>query len=302
LVVQRAGYATEEALKVKHARNETLLRRSLEQDGASVHNLVHLAHALGATGRAQDGEELVSRAIELEKGEGEGTRTTLLAELHVLRSMFRVVLLNGFGAERDVEAAARLWPEWAVPHSLLAEAKLQAGDDAGAWEAVGRARAAQFLGSTAGISVRLIQSNLEWTTGLLLLEEKRSEEAATHFRRALEIKPTNLAARLRFGQFLLDDGQFDAAREVLEPAGEDQAALAHFVDVASAIALARAMTGDMDGAAACLAPLLDIFTTELDGAEDVGAAELAAAALQAGHASASRNLLTLFERTLAPAA
>jgi tetratricopeptide (TPR) repeat protein len=300
LVIVHTGYASPDLLRQKHARNEALLRKSMETNGESVHNLVHLAHAVGATGRIKEAEGFVNQALDVERAER--NRPQFLAELHAFRAMLRTSLAQSFAASHDLEQAISLWPEWGVPYGMLAELRMQQEDLTGAWEAIERARGTEYPPSSVGMNVRRAQSRLEWTLGCLLFQQERIPEAISSCRRSLETDPTYLAARLRLGQLLLDAEDFAAAREVLEPAGEDEAAVSYFVDVASAISLARAMTGDMAGAAACLSPLLDIFADQLGGAQDVGPVELAAAALQTGFAAASRNLLTLFEKTLAVAA
>jgi hypothetical protein len=124
------------------------------------------------------------------------------------------------------------------------------------------------------------------------------DQMVAFLRAKLRLDPSNLNARLQLGQILLDGGDFVAAREVLEPAGVDEFAVEQFIDIASSIGVARALTGDRAGAGACFGPLLHLFSAELDGAQHVDLLELAAVLRQAGYATAARNLLVLSEKTL----
>jgi hypothetical protein len=124
------------------------------------------------------------------------------------------------------------------------------------------------------------------------------DQMVAFLRAKLRLDPSNLNARLQLGQILLDVGDFVAAREVLEPAGVDEFAVEQFIDIASSIGVARALTGDRAGAGACFGPLLHLFSAELDGAQHVDLLELAAVLRQAGYATAARNLLVLSEKTL----
>jgi hypothetical protein len=128
------------------------------------------------------------------------------------------------------------------------------------------------------------------------------DQMVAFLRAKLRLDPSNLGARLQLGQILLDGGDFVAAREVLEPAGVDEFAVEQFIDIASSIGVARALTGDRAGAGACFGPLLHLFSAELDGAQHVDLLELAAVLRQAGYATAARNLLVLSEKTLPQAA
>jgi tetratricopeptide (TPR) repeat protein len=300
MAIVHTGYASPEMLRRKHARNEALLRKSLQDNGVSVHHLVHLAHAVGGTGRLQEGEAFITQAIEVQAAAGD--RPQLLAELYTFRARFRASLSNRFGAVRDLEQAIALWPGWGLAPGMLAQLLLEGDDEAGALEHVHLARTGTYPVSEVALPVRRMHADMECAAGNVHLRRDERDPAIASFLRALEIDPGYLHVRLQVGQLLLDSEQFETAREVLEPAGEDEGAVPHFVDLASGIGLARAVSGDLAGASACLSPLVELLSTQLNGAEDVNPLQLSAAALLAGYPAASRNLLSLFEKTLAAAA
>lgn len=296
LVIVHTGYASPEEVERKNQRNQAILRRSLQAHGASVHHLVHLAYSVSASGEVGEAEELLGRAIELE--ESTGPRRELLAELYALRASFVLARSDRLAAIYDLEQAISLDPHWAVPRVQMAEVRVQEKDWTRAWQAIEQARSGVHRAGVLGLGSRRSRSLVERLAGFVLKQQDRPEEALECLGRAVQLDPFHLEARLELGQTLLDREEFTAAREVLEPAGEDEAAADRFVEVAAAIGLARAMTGELESAGACLAPLLEIFAPELDGAENASPLELSKAMLRTGHPAAARNMLVLYQRTL----
>ena len=300
IVLEHMGYADPEMLRGKQARNEALLREALRDEPNHPLHLLHMAHAHAQQGRGAEAEAAISDAI-LQSTQA-GTDPHFLAELHATRASYRSGIGNALGAVYDLEEAERLWPGWGLPLSLLAGIRMGGGDWDAAWAAIERARTSEFTPGYIAAGIDRARSNVEWYAGHILLRRGQPEQAIERLRAALLIDEANLDARLELGDALLRRREFEEARAVLEPAGEDPNAVDHFVEVSAAIGLARAMTGDNAGAGACLAPLLELFAAELRGADEVGALELAEAALRSGHPEAAKNLMALFQETLAPAA
>jgi tetratricopeptide (TPR) repeat protein len=299
LAIEHTGYALPEVLLQKAARNETLLRKALQSEPDNVHQLVHLAQTLAVTKRYRQAEQAASDAIARLDAVG---RPTLTAECHRLRSTIRLIIGDSLGAIYDLERAATLWPGWSVPYTALAEIRAAEGNWEGAWEMIGRARSGSFDPGVFGLPVARARSALERISGLVLLQRGSTAEGLACLRAALSLDPRNFDARLEFGQLLLERGEYGEALAVLEPVGEDEAAVDRFVDISASIGLARAAMGDMAGARACLAPLLDFFSAELNGADEVGPIELMEVLLRSGHGNAARNMFALFRMTMADAA
>lgn len=299
-VVHHCGYADAEAVQQKVRRNEELLRRELEQQPDSVHHLAHLAQTCAGGRDFVQADAWMSEAIQ-KAGEQEWL-PTIRAEYHMLRSIYRRLRSHRAGMIYDLEQAISLWPEWGVPYSALAERRMQEEDWDAAWELVEQGRSKSFAPGIHGFRLARAQSNLAAFGARILRRRGQTEEAAQWMAEAVALDPDHLEARLELGDLLLDAQEFGRAREVLEPAGADPAALPHFIDVSTAIALARVGTGDVAAAQGCLAPLLDLLASQLAGAEDVGPMEMASALLRAGHPRAARRMVTLFERSLNMAA
>lgn len=300
IAVRHTGYSSPEVVREKGLRNLQLLQAETEKGEKSLHHLIHMAQTLFGLGRVQEAEAAITDALG-RAGE-EGAQQELLAELYALRAGYRACIANVLGATYDLEQATRLWPEWGVPYAALAESLLRESRWDDVAEMVERARAAEFVAGIVGFPLARAQGNVEWIAGRLAVRLGDHEEAVRCFRAALELHSKHLDARLELGQLLLEREDYAAARETLEPAGEDDAAAERFVEVAAAIGFARAMTGDMDGASACLAPLLDIFSPELAGAQDVSPIDLAQVMLRTGHAVAAKNMMLLFQKTMRTAA
>ena len=303
IVIKHIGYADPETLKAKWARNEALLRNALVEQPDNPLHLLHMAHAHAQQGRGAEAEAAISDAI-LRCREG-ADDPRFLAELHTTRASYRNGIGNSLGAVYDLEEAMRFWPEWGLPRAILAGIHMEARDWDAAWEAIERARTSKFAPGYIAAGIDRARSNIEWYAGHLLLERGDSDGGVACLREALTIDETNLDARIALGQTLLDGGEYAAALGVLEPAaedGEDEEAVDRFVELSAAIGLARVMSGDEPSGGACLAPLLDIFAADLGYAQDVGPLELAEVLLRAGYPNAARNLLTLFQKTMAAAA
>lgn len=298
-VVQHLGYSDPAVVREKAIRNEALLRAELEKDPANFHARIHLAQGKAVLGNAVEAEremtEVIARIAEARISD------RFAAELHFMRNLYRQRLSNRLGAIHDLQRASELWPEWGLPYAALAELHFARNDREASWRMVEKARAASFESTIMGLPIRHAQRNLEVAAGRILLGRGERDEGIACLLRALELSPGALAVRLEVGQELLDAERFEEARAVLEPAGEDEANAAWVVEVCAGIALARFATGDEAGAAACLAPLLTVFAAQLGGADDVGPPELAAAMLRAGHAVAAKNLMALYQRSLAGA-
>lgn len=296
LVVEHVGYMSPEVRQAKARRNEALLRGELEREPGNFSLLLHMAMTLRALDRHEEAERRLSEALA-------HLRTArvnphLEAELHVLRSSYRLVLQERAGARADLEQAMELWPEWSVPCVALAGVLLDEREHEAAWMLIQRARGATFFPGATGHPPALTERNLELFSAEVLRSRGSHVAAAECLTRALDLAPRDLDVRLMLGQTLLDIGDNLRAREVLEPAGEDEAGLERLVEITVAIGLARVRTGDLDGAGACLSPLLDLFADRLGHAEEAGPIELAEALWDAGYANAAKNMIALFQATL----
>lgn len=299
LVVEHTGYADQATVLDKARRNLALLDEAVKRDPRSVHVLLHLAQTQMGMGLAREADATITRAISHASAES----AQLRAELLTLRATYRKAFGNVLGASYDLDQAVAVWPEWGLPYAALAQIRAEQGE----WELVAElaasARAGSFDPGMVGFRLVRNRSNVEVLAARALKHAGGEPDAVlAHLREALEIDQTYVVARLDLGQALLDRGEYAEARMVLEAAGEDESAIEWFVDISTSIGLARAMTGDEAGARACLAPLLDIFAYELDGADDVGPMELAEVLLKAGAGRAASNMITLFQETLVAAA
>ncbi len=294
-VVQHLGYSDPELVREKAKRNEALLHAELEKDPTNFHARIHLAQGMAVLGDAVEAEREMSGVIA--RVQEARISDPFAAELHFMRNLYRQRIGNRPGAFYDLQRAAELRPEWGLPCAALAELYFAQNDREASWRMVEKARAASFESTIMGLPIRHARRNLEVCAGRLLLERGESDEGIACLLRALELAPSALAIRLEAGQALLDAGRFAEAKEVLEPAGEDEANTGWVVEICAGVALARLMTGDEAGAAACLSPLLTVFATQLGGADDVGPLELAEAMLLAGHAIAAKNLMALYQHT-----
>lgn len=298
--IRHTGYGSPEAVREKGLRNLQLLQAETDKGEKSLHHLIHMAQTLFGLGRAQEADASITDAIQ--RANEEGAQQALRAELYALRAGYRACIANLLGATYDLEEATHLWPEWGVPYAALAEIRLRESRWDDVAEMVERARAAEFVAGIVGFPLSRAQGNVEWIAGRLALRADDRGEAERCYHAALELHPKHVDARMELGQLLLDREAYADAREVLEPVGENEAAAEHLVEVAAAIGFARAMTGDMGGASACLAPLLDIFSPELEGAQDVSPIELAQVMLRTGHPVAAKNMMLLFQKTMRTAA
>lgn len=291
LEIHHVGYADPAVTKAKAARNERLLRQAAAERPDDVHVLLHLAQALAEQGRFQEADARITEAVAHAQRQGYGDR--LLAECHVLRSIYRDTLGNALGATFDLEAASRLQPGWGVPQVLLAKVKLRSEDVVSAREAAERARAGSFAAGIMAFDATRLRTDADFY--LARAERTRGDGARAEalLREAIARAPDHLDARLELGDLLLERDAFADARFVLEPAGDDETALPRFVEVASAIGLARAGIGDHAGAGACLGPLVDVFALELGGVDSVGPLELAAAMVKHGEGRAAKRMLRL---------
>ena len=300
LLVHHTGYADADVNRAKSARNQVLLRAQLERDPTDFSTQFFFAQTLVATGETAKGELHLTEALRLaaERGIPERTR----AEMHMVRATFRNQLEDADGTAADLERAMELSPEWGVPFASLAQLRAEQQEWASVRELAERGRTKQFVPGIIAFRLDRSRSNLEVLAALAERQIGSPAEQLRCLRAALELDPTYTVARLELGQALLDQEAFEEARAVLEPLGSDDDAIGMFLDVCTAIGLARAMTGDEHGAGACLAPLLDILSEQLMGADDVGPMELAEALVKTGNGRAAANMLTLFRRTLHAAA
>lgn len=294
--IHHSGYQDAATVRAKTERNEALLRQALARDPQNVHVLLHLAQALADRQELAEAETYLSETIEL-LARREGHSPALLAELHVLRAIYRNGAGNRVSARYDLDRARELAPSWALPDALQAERGVEADEWDAVAEALDNIRNKHFTPGTIAFPLARAESNVHLFQGYLVSRGERPGPAEHDYAEALRLDPSNLNARLAYGQALLGRNAGVQAREVLEVAGTDASAAHRFVDIAAAIGLARVLTGDEDGAAACLAPLLEIFAHDLRGAPEVGPIELAEVLLRAGYGQAAKNMITLFEHT-----
>ena len=300
-VVEHTGYADAGVTRAKLLRNYALLERSLEDHPDDFGLLIHMAQTLKDLDRHGEALTLLEAAIARMETD-EAASAKLISETYVLRAHCRIQLGDRSGAGDDLRRASEIQPDWGIPHVSLAEILMEDGEPEAAWELVQKAQRASFAPGHFAFRLARLERNVDLFAGLILLRRGDREESLPHLERALELDPRDVGLRLELGQALLDSGEYARARRVLEPAGEDEAALPHFVEVASAIGLARVMTGDEAGAGACLAPLLGVFEEHLQGATEAGPMELADAMLRSGYATSARNMLILYQKTFASAA
>lgn len=286
------GYEEDRVVEEKNRRNESLLRESLMRRPGDVHTMVHLALALAGRGEVGEAESVLSEALAIAEERG-GVAPLIRAELHTQRAAFRRAATSSAAARHDVRRARALAPGWAVPDAVEAEIAVLDGEWEAAEAAVERARAGHFSVTTFAFPLERYRSNIELFSGLLAQRRGDAAGAEGYFRRAVEIDGQSVEARVALGQVLVDRGAWSEALAVLEPAGENELAVSRFVDLASLIAVARFGAGDAGGAAACLAPLLDVFAQRLGGRSDVHPLELAEATLRSGYPHAARNMMTL---------
>lgn len=298
--IRHSGYADPHVVRRKAERNEALLIAALEREPESVHHLVHLAQTRAGVGRCQDADRAMSDAIY--HASREGLPPALLAEYHALRATYRILNGNRLGAVYDLERAETLWPEWGVPSVGLVELQMREAAWDAAWEKIGEASAKAFAPGVHGFRLARCRSNLELYAAQILARRGEVETAESRLQAALAFDPENVDARFELGELLISRGAYGESREVLEPAGTMPEALPRVVDLCASVALGRMMTGDPEGARACLAPLLDVFAEELRGADDVDAGELAAVLLRTGHLTAAKHLLRLCQATTGQAA
>jgi tetratricopeptide (TPR) repeat protein len=294
LVIEHAGYATPEEMARKALRNEALLRRVIAENGPDVHLLVHLAQALLWLGRTKEAEAAIGDALA-QLGDGNGE---LAAQLHAFRGELRSRLGNALGAKLSFRAALEAWPEWGVPLVPLARIALAENEPDVALEHLEAARTRSIVAGLIAFPIRRIRSDIEFLTGIALRARDRQADIVPYFEAALRIDPMHLDARIELGQALLDRGEYAEARRVLEPAGSDPAAVARFVDVSVAIGVARALSGDLAGGEACLAPIVDLFAEALGHPTDVDPMQLAEALLRGGYPRAALNLVNLAQRLM----
>jgi len=122
------------------------------------------------------------------------------------------IALAGRGkAKRAVgaaEEAVRLAPEAASAHEVLADARLAVGDHRGAREAAERSR--ELDPSAPG----------PHTLGDVALAQDRFGESEEHYRRALELDPSNHDTLNNLGITMLRWGRETQARELFERAAQ----------------------------------------------------------------------------------
>lgn len=301
MVVHHRGYE-EGDIVAKQVRNEALLRVQLKQDPKNPHVLVHLAQAAAEMKHLPEAEEHFSCALV--SMDERGFAPELQAEVHVLRAMIRRHLGRWEPGLFDLEKASALHPTWALPEVMRAEYAIEQNR----WEDVGprvaEAARRELLPGTFAFGLPRARSNLALFEGYVAERSGDHATAEEAYRRAVSLLSESLNARLALGQLLLDQKRFGEAREVLEPAGarEDDEVVQRFVEIACAIALARVGTGEMNSAQACLAPLLDVFAPQLGYAQDVSPVDLVEVVLKGGFGHAAKNLLTVFQLTMEPAA
>lgn len=301
LVIEHTGYADLETVAVKAKRNEALLRNALKRDPKSVNLLLHLAQTQMGTGRPREADSTISEALRYASSSSGSDQ--MIAEFHVLRASYRKAYGNVLGATYDHEQAIARWPQWGYPFACLAQIRAEQREWDEVLKLAGSARAGSFEPGIVGFRLVRHRSNVELLTAHALQQTGGDGELVLrHLREAMDIDPTFITARLDLGQALLERERYEEARAVLEPAGEDESALEWFVEISTAIGLARAMTGDEAGAVACLAPLLDLFAYELGGADDISPLELAEVLLKRGAGRAANNMITLFQKSLSEAA
>lgn len=300
VVVLHLGYSDDATRKRKATRNMELIRAELERDPKDFHNRIHLAQTLYSQGRFAEAERQLSEVI----GQIDLTKMSggFAAELHTLRAEYRLQMANRHGAIFDLERAVEYWPEWGLPHATLGRLQLAAGEPDAAWAHLERARASSFTPGIFGFPLSRARRDVELHSAHILLQRREVDAGMVHLDNALALEPNTLQLRMQIGQTLLDVERYERAREVLEPAGADESAIPFLVELSTAIALARGMTGDMDGAGACLAPLLDVFAQDLAGADDVDAEQLATVLLHKGYRSSARNVIKLSQQTSSAAA
>lgn len=288
--LHHAGYATPEARRAKAERNAALLRAEVARQPGSIHARVHLAQALAgmddAAGAARCMDEVVSLA-----GRASG-HEEVRAELLALRAGYLRASGDAEGARRDLEEARRLRPGWGPATVPLGEVLALEGRWDRLAELVGGGEP-DFSPGSFGAPLERLESAFDWLVGRCDLERGRVETALPRLRRAHERDPARADFRLDLARAGLEGGRFAEARELLEPLTEDEAAIPRLFELLAALGLARAGTGDLAGAGACLAPLLDLLGSLLPDPDDASPAELAAALESVGHASAGRHLRAL---------
>lgn len=282
------GLATDDEVRRKAVRDLPLLERALSLNPEDPELLLRRAQAAAALGRHAEAEAVTTRAMAVASHD-----RRRLADLLTLRSALRRAAGFDAGATSDLEAAVRADPARALPAMLLGEQKIREGEWESGMRWLNAARDRDFSPGDVSFPIDRARSNLEFLTALACLRHSDEGAADGHLGAALEIDPSNVDARLERGRLLLRRGDPREARCVLEPAGTLPEARTRFIDVSATIGLARALAGDLHGAAACLAPLLDIFADELDHADSVDPLDLAEVLLRAGHRDAAADLMSL---------
>lgn len=289
------GYASPEVVLQKAKRNEDLLKKAIEKGGADLHLLMHLAQTVALMQRYKEAEHILTKAFELKQTND----PQLLAELYIGRAQFRSRQGNRPGAKLDIKTAEEILPAWGVSKVYYAEILMSEQDWEGVLEACDAARDGAFYPGITALPVARLRTNVEIFSARALSHLNRNEEALDRYLKALAMDDSLLDIHLEAGHHLLVMERFEKAKTHLERVKQEQITQAKvFVEHAAGLSLARAMTGDEDGAIECLIPLLEIFADDLEAPTNTTAMELAQAAIQAQIPLAARHLLTLHQKTL----
>jgi tetratricopeptide (TPR) repeat protein len=154
-----------------------------------------LGTALIRESRVAEGQALADRIL----------RRSETAEAHVILGS---ALLRGArfpDAIRELERALALNPKIRMANALMAQARNESGDRAGAMSAY-----------RAELELDPNNYNANFELGVLLKDDRLTQEALPFFERAAKLRPDEVAAPYQVAMIDLAEGRFDKARVALE--------------------------------------------------------------------------------------